>query len=87
MRPAPAVPNPNPAMKLCNIIILISILVLMGAALRDRHAKAAQRPESIRPAGVDTNLVRNAHLLIGQVKKLSVKMPRKTSRNDSPTHP
>ena len=87
MRPAPAVPNPNPAMKLCNIIIVASILVLMGSALRDRQAKAAQRSGSFRTVGVDTNLVRNAHLLIGQVKKLSVKMSRKTSRNDSPTHP
>jgi hypothetical protein len=74
-------------MKLCTLIIFASILVLVGSAWKERQAKAAERPESFRPVGVDTNLVRNAHLLIGQVKRLSVRPPRKTPRNDSPTHP
>ena len=73
-------------MKLCNIIILISLLVLMGSALRDRHAKAAQRSGSFRTVGVDTNLVQNAQLLVGRVKNLSVKTPRKAPRNES-SHP
>ena len=61
-------------MKLFNIITFASIVVLIGSALRDRHAVAAKRSGSFRTVGY-SNVVQNAYQLLGQVKSLSVKRP------------